>query len=206
MRSAKRPPADEPAATTDEIVEAIQALKPGELVRIRKFAYRRYWTLGRRGAGLSPEDLIQDAMMAILDGRRKWRKSRVDFVKLLIGVIKSLSSHIVDGKARDAFDDVVEYQAPDEDSDALDRMPSAAALSPEEQLEADELEQEATALDAKIRDHFKDDDHALIIYQGLSESMKPAEIRECGLGDKEYDAAQKRLKRGVRKLAEGSQL
>ena len=206
MGSAKRRPADEPPATTDEIAGAIQALKPGELVRIRKFAYLRYWTLGRRGAGLSPEDLIQDAMMAILDGRRKWRKSRVDFVMLLIGVIKSLSSHIVEGKARDAFDDVVEYQAPDEDTDALDRMPSPAALSPEEQLEAEELEREATALDTRIRDHFKDDDHALTIYQGLCESMKPAEIRECGLSEKEYDAAQKRLKRGVRKLAEGSQL
>lgn len=206
MGSAKRRPADEPPATTDEIAAAIQALKPGELLRIRKFAYRRYWTLGRRGAGLSPEDLIQDGMMAILDGRRKWRKSRVDFVMLLIGVIKSLSSHIVEGKARDAFDDVVEYLAPEEDTDALDRMPSPAALSPEEQLEAEELEREAAALHGKIRDHFKDDDHALIIYQGLCESMKPAEIRECGLSEKEYDAAQKRLKRGVRKLAEGSQL
>lgn len=206
MGSAKRRPADEPPATTDEIAAAIQALTTGELLRILKFAYRRYWTLGRRGAGLSPEDLIQDAMMAILDGRRKWPKNRVDFVKLLIGVIQSLSSHIVAGKARDAFDDVVDYQAPEEDSDALDRMPSPAALSPREQLEAEELELEATVLDGKIRDHFKDDDHALTIYQGLCESMKPAEIRECGLSEKEYDAAQKRLKRGVRKLAEGSQL
>lgn len=206
MGSAKRRPADESPATTDEIAAAIGALTPGELVRIRKFAYRRYWTLGRRGAGLSPEDLIQDAMMAILDGRRKWPKSQVDFVKLLIGVIQSLSSHIVAGKARDAFDDVVEYQAPDQDTDALDRMPSSATLSPEAQLEAEELEREAAGLDEKIRDHFKDDDHALTIYQGLCESMKPAEIRECGLSEKEYDAAQKRLKRGVRKLAEGSQL
>jgi DNA-directed RNA polymerase specialized sigma24 family protein len=206
MGSAKRRPAEEPPATTDEIAAAIGALTPGELVRIRKFAYRRHWTLGRRGAGLSPEDLIQDALMAILDGRRKWPKSRVDFVKLLIGVIQSLSSHIVAGKARDAFDDVVEYQAPDQDTDALDRMPSPATLSPQEQLEAEELEREATVLDRRIRDHFKDDDHALTIYQGLCESMKPAEIRECGLSEKEYDAAQKRLKRGVRKLAEGSQL
>jgi DNA-directed RNA polymerase specialized sigma24 family protein len=206
MGSAKRRPADEPPATTDEIAAAIQALRPGELLRIRKFAYRRYWTLGRRGAGLSPEDLIQDAMMAILDGRRKWRKRRVDFVMLIIGVIKSLSSHLVDGKARDAFDDVVEYQAPEEDTDALDRIPSPAALGPEEQLEAEELEREATALDGKIQDYFKDDDHALTVYQGFCESMKPAEIRECGLSEKEYDAAQKRLKRGVRKLAEGSQL
>lgn len=206
MGNAKRRPVDEPPATTDEIASAIEALTPGELIRIRKFAYRRYWTLGRRGAGLSPEDLIQDSMMAILDGRRKWRKSRVDFVKLLTGVVKSLSSHIVEGKARDAFDDVVEHQAPHEDTDALDRMPSPAVLSPEELLEAEALEREATVLDGKIRAHFSDDEHALIVYQGLCESMKPAEIRECGLTEKEYDAAQKRLKRGVRKIAEGSQL
>ncbi len=90
MGSAKRRPADEPPATIDEIAAAIQVLITVELVRIRKFSYRPYLNLGRRGAGLSPEDLIQDAMMAILDGRRKWPKNRVDFVKLLLGVNQSL--------------------------------------------------------------------------------------------------------------------
>lgn len=205
MRRAERRQADEPSATIEEISQAITALTKGDLIRLRKFAYRRYWTLGRRGAGLSPEDLLQNALVAVLEGRRKWRTGRVDFVKLLIGVIQSLSSHIVEGKATDAFDDVVAYEAPDEDTDALDRRPSPAAPTPEEQLQNQELEREAFALDAHIRDHFRDDQHALVVYEGLCENMKPAEIRECGLTEKEFDAAQKRLKRGVKKIAEGGQ-
>jgi hypothetical protein len=205
MRRAERRQADEPPATIDEISEAIVALTKGDLIRLRKFAYRRYWTLGRRGAGLSPEDLLQNALVAVLEGRRKWKKSRVDFVKLLIGVIQSLSSHIVEGKAIDAFDDVVAYEAPDEDTDALDRRPSPAAATPEEQLQNEELEREAFALDAQIRENFRDDDHALIVYEGFCDHMKPAEIRECGLTEKEFDAAQKRLKRGVKRIAEGGQ-
>lgn len=205
MAKAKPREADEPAATIEEITTAINSLTKGELIRLRKFAYRRYWTLGRRGAGLSPEDLLQNALVAVLEGRRKWKKNRVDFVRLLLGVIQSLSSHIVEGKAADAFDDVVAYEAPDEDHDALDRLPSPSAPTPEEVLENDELEREAVALDAQIRDHFKDDDHALMVYEGLCENMKPAEIRGCGLSEKEFDAAQKRLKRGVRKIAEGGE-
>jgi hypothetical protein len=203
MRNAKRQPVDEPPATIDEIADAIGTLTKGDLIRLRKFAYRRYWTLGRRGAGLSPEDLLQNALVAVLEGRRKWLKSRVDFVKFLLGVIQSFSSHIVEGKPSDAFDDVVAYEVADEDTDALDRLPSPAAPTPEQELENAELERQAVALDGRIREHFKDDDHALVVYEGLCDNMKPAEIRECGLTEKEYDAAQKRLKRGVRKIAEG---
>lgn len=32
---------------------------------------------------------------------------------------------------------------------------------------------------------------------------KPAEIRECGLTEKEFDAAQKRLRRGLNRIEEG---
>ena len=73
---------------------------------------------------------MHDPACAVLEGRRKWKRSRVDFVKFLIGVIQSLSSHIVEGKPLDAFDDVVAYEAPDEDTDALDRRPSPAAPTP----------------------------------------------------------------------------
>jgi DNA-directed RNA polymerase specialized sigma24 family protein len=73
MAKAKPREAEEPPATIEEITTAINSLTKGELIRLRKFAYRRYWTLGRRGAGLSPEDLLQNALVAVLEGRRKWK-------------------------------------------------------------------------------------------------------------------------------------
>jgi hypothetical protein len=198
MSKAKGRPADEPPATVEEVKQAIVALTRADLLRLRKFAYHRHWTLGRRRAGRNPEDLLSDALIAVLEGRRKWIRSRVDFVKLLIGVIQSLSSHISAGRPVDAFDDAVSYDAPDNDTDAVDRRPSPTAPTPEEELEAIEL-------DRRIRDRFQDDEHALTMYQGFCEGMTPAEIRDCGLTVHEFDAGAKRLRRGVTRILERSQ-
>lgn len=37
-----------------------------------------------------PEDLLQDAIEAVLSGRRKWPMNRVDFKGLLVGVMRSM--------------------------------------------------------------------------------------------------------------------
>ncbi|MCX6543520.1 MAG: hypothetical protein NTV05_03800 [Acidobacteria bacterium] len=141
---------------------------------------------------------MSDALIAMLEGRRKWCMSRVDFVKFLVGVIQSLSSHISTGRPVDAFDDVVSYSGPAEDTDALSRKLVPAAATPQEELEAIEL-------DRQIREYFKDDDPALTVYQGFCEKMTPAEIRECGFTVHEFDATAKRLRRGVTKMIEGGQ-
>lgn len=60
------------------------------------------------------------------------------------------------GKAIDAFDDLVASEASDEDSDALARRPSPAAPTSDKQLENEELEREATALDGQICEHSKE--------------------------------------------------
>jgi hypothetical protein len=198
MRKAKRQLADEPPATVDEIRAAIAQLTTGDLLRLRKFAYQRHGVLGRRGAGRRPEDLLSDALAAVLEQRRKWSKS-VDFVRFLIGVIQSLSSHLADGKAKDAFDDVVQYVAPDEQTDELRPTDAPSGPTPQEELDAIELDQQ-------IRDHFKNDDHVLTVFDGLCDKMTPAEIRDCGLTTHEFDAAAKRLRRHVRKMYEGGQL
>ena len=205
MGNPKRQSADEPPATIEEVTEAIAALTKGDLLRLRKYSHYRYRTLGRRGAGRNSDDLLSDALIDILEKRRKWKRSHVDFVKFLTGVIQSLSSHISEGKSIDAFDDVVSYVASDNDSDALDRLASSSAPTPHEELEAIELEQDAVGLDGRIRDHFRDDGHALMVYEGLCENMKPAEIRDCGLTVKEFDSARKRFERGVKKLVQGGQ-
>jgi hypothetical protein len=141
----------------------------------------------------------RDALIAVLEHRRKWQKNHVDFVKFLIGVIQSLSSHLADGKAQDAFDDAVQYVAPDEETDGLRPTDAPSGPTPQEELDAIELDQQ-------IRDHFKDDDHALTVYDGLCDNMTPGEIRDCGLTTHEFDAAAKRLRRRVTNMCEGGQL
>ena len=199
MGKPKRPPEDDSPATVAEVREAIANLTKADLLRLRKYAHQRHGVLGRRGAGRRPEDLLSDALIAALEHRRKWSKSRVDFVKFLIGVIQSLSSHLADGKALDAFDDVVQYVTPDEDTDGLRPTDAPSGPTPQEELDAIEL-------DRQIRSHFDGDDHALTVYDGFCDKMTPAEIRDCGLSTHEFDAAAKRLRRRVAKMIEGGQL
>src|SRR5690349_5849511 len=115
----KRPPADPIPANRQEIEQAIEGLTEAELVRLQKIATFRHRSLGTRGAGRNEGDLLSDAIIAVLEGRRKWFKEKVDFMGFLQGVMRSLASHIRDGKATDAFDEL----APNpvyEDEDAED--------------------------------------------------------------------------------------
>ena len=95
-----------PPATQDEIEEAIQALTQAQLVHLETIAWFSHRALGPRGAGRNEGDILSDAIIAILERRRKWVKDNCDFMTFLKGVMRSLASHIRDGKASDAFDDI----------------------------------------------------------------------------------------------------
>ena len=185
-------------ATQGEIEEAIQALTPAQLVRLEKIAWFRHRALGRRGAGRNAGDLFSDAIIAVLEGRRKWVKDNCDFMTFLQGAMRSLASHIRDGKATDAFDEIAPNPENDDNAeDFPEQIPSQAPVDPERPL----LERD---LDGQVRERFKNDAVVLLVYEAFLEKMKPADIRSClGITENEYHAAAKRLRRAVRGLAEG---
>jgi DNA-directed RNA polymerase specialized sigma24 family protein len=194
----KRPPGEPEPATREEIEKALEALTDAQLVRLEKSSAFRHRSLGTRGAGRNEGDLLSDAIIATLEGRRKW-KPNIDFMTFLAGVMRSLASHIRKGKAVDAFDDIAPNPVNDEDDseDFVEQIPTAAPVDPERQLLAREL-------DGRIREHFKDDPVELLVYESFLEKMKPAQIQEClGIDEKEYNAAAKRLRRATRTMAKG---
>jgi hypothetical protein len=196
----KRPPADKTPATKEEIEEALAALTDAQVIRLTKVSAYRHGTLGARRAGRHEGDLLSDAITAMLEGRRKWIKANVALVPFLLGVMKSLASHIRTGKAVDAFDELTPNPANDDDDNAEDfveQIPTAAPIDPERILRAREL-------DGQVRERFKEDPEVLLVYEAFLDKMKPAEIQSClGLSEKEYNAAALRLRRGVEKLAKG---
>ena len=194
----KTPPAAEPA-TTEEIEQAVSALTDAQLVRLNKVSAFRTASLGTRAVGRNPGDILSDAIIAILERRRKWIKANVDFMPLLLGVMKSLTSHIRTGKPLDAFDEIAPNPVNEEDDadEFVQQIPTAAPVDPERQLLASDL-------DKQIRQRFNDDPEVLLVYEAFLEKMKPAEIQTClGLSEKEYNAAAKRLRRAVDRLVEG---
>ena len=147
----------------------------------------------------SEGDLLSDAIIATLEGRRKWIKANVDFLYFIKGVMRSLASHIRAGKPIDAFDDIAPnpVNAEDDSEDFVEQIPTAAPVDPERQLLAHDL-------DKQIRERFTDDPVVLLVYESFLEKMKPADIQSClGIDEKEYNAAAKRLRRATRSLAKG---
>jgi hypothetical protein len=185
-------------ATQDEIEQALAALTEAQLVRLNESAAFRHRGLGARGAGRHETDILSDAIIAVLEGRRKWIRSNVDFVPFILGVMKSLASHIRSGKARDAFDETESKLVTDDDEPGfVETFPAPPSVDPERQALACEL-------DRQIRERFWDDPLVLLVYESLLQKMTPAEIRSCSrIDEKEYNATAKRLRRAVRSLAVG---
>ncbi len=185
-------------ATQEKIEEAIRTLTPAQLVRLEKLAWFRHGTLGRRGAGRSEGDLLSDAIIAALDGRRKWVKENCSFMKFLDSTMRSLASHIRDGRAADAFDEIAPSPKNTDDSeDFPERVPTQTPVAPAPPLREPDL-------DRQVRELFKNDAVVLLVYESFLDGMKPADIRSClGITENEYHAAAKRLRRAVRRLAEG---
>jgi len=89
---------DRAGATRDEFYQAVEALTPGELLKLNNFAAYRVRGLGRSACGRTWEDLLSEAMLKILEGTanngsgRLWNRN-VDLVTLLCGAMRSISSH-----------------------------------------------------------------------------------------------------------------
>lgn len=194
----KGPPVNRTPATKEEIEEALAALTDAEVIRLTEVSAYRHGSLGARRAGRHEGDILSDAITAILEGRRKWIKANVAFVPFILGVMKSVTSHIRTGKALDAFDEITPNPANDEEAeDFVEQIPTAAPVDSERLLRAREL-------DGQIRERFKEDPEVLLVYEAFLEKMKPAEIQSClGLSEKEYNAAALRLRRAAEKLAKG---
>jgi hypothetical protein len=83
---------EETAATPVEINQAINTLRPAELLRLKKYAQFRIKGLGRASQGRNAEDLLYEALNATLGGNRQWNTS-VSFPVHLRGAMRSISSH-----------------------------------------------------------------------------------------------------------------
>lgn len=181
-------------APIDEIEHAISQLTEVQRNRLRQFSQYRHQSLGSRRTGRDPDDLLSDAIVAVLEGRRKWNRGKVDFFNFLVGVIRSLCSHIRDGRPTDAFDEIDSSESA---AKSLRSDGPGTASTVQDDLEA-------RALDEEIRRRFKDDACVTLIYESLLQGMSPKEIQGClEISTKKYDASVKRLRRAVSKMRRG---
>ena len=153
-----------------EILAAVQSLTVSNKTALIRVA-RAY----ARKTGYGHEDLIQEAYMRVLDGKRGWPKN-VAAVPFLCGVMRSI-----------AWD----WRAEDYDENA-----DVELIGYEDRTAAARIDMQ------KIIDMFNDDPIAQTIIIGMMEGARGEELRNVsGLAQTEYESKRTKIRRRIEKLA-----
>jgi len=191
------PPA---AATRDEIDQAIEALTPGQLIKLKKYAAWRTRGLGRASLGRDAEVLLQDALTSTIVGAeglgegRRWNKN-VDFVKHLTEAMRSISDHW-----RTQFDEgepLLESEVVTVTAEGEEYSPLAAVSSEDPPADRALLAKEEVR---HVFDLFKEDNEAILVFEGWVDGMTGPEIMELGLTKHQYEATVKRIRYAVERM------
>lgn len=168
-----------------QVTAAIRALSPFDLKRLRLVALRFAWT------GWDPDDLLQEALMRMLDGRRNC-PAGLDMAVALSGVVKSIASERTDAAKHVPILELVPSHG---DEEAPKPM-----ITPE-QLRDDLTPERILAgrqeLDA-IRELFKADPPAEAVFDGMMAGYEGAELSEVSdIAQTELATVRKRIARRI---------
>jgi hypothetical protein len=213
---AKQKSAAQRAATTEEILQAIEKLTDADTVRLDQFARYRILRIGRRAAaGRTYEDLFQESVSRLLTGPRHWYPDEgVTFVKCLEEIIRSVSSAWAGLRHRNA--DSPEYAALE--SDLMYRNDESKLVSPFEKLRSGtqnaeqikiELEEDAAtqetakAIRDTIMNHFENDEPAMLVLMCMEDGKKGPEIQaELNMTEPQYRTVTRRIQRNAKRIRE----
>ena len=186
-------------ASQDAIFEALAGLSKDNFRLIDYWANKlAFGTVYADGMAL-----FDEAVERALDGRRKWDPAKVQFMEFLRNTMASLSNNDRTGHHARTIANVSALVGDQDVPD--DEFLSAVSPLPKNSVEDTLIAQEER--EALLRDYdalyayFSDDEEVFFILEAMEQGLIGSKIKaHCGLGDKEYVAARKRLDRGVMKL------
>jgi RNA polymerase sigma-70 factor (ECF subfamily) len=174
-------PEGSPTFSPEEFEERLQALSEADILRLEMIAQYR-----AKCCGLSPKQLIQEAVTRVLEGSRHCPK-HVKVVPFLAQVMRSLSSG--EYKAQNRKPEFVSLSSLTE----AGFDPPDPSATPEEQWLS---RQHFKKLWEKIRVIFSDDAISLDILEYLTEGYEAEEIRkDLGLDQTTYDSKRRFIRR-----------
>ena len=181
-------PGTEFTSLRERVRSAIESMSESDLLKVRSFAQWRIRGLGRKARGRTAEDLLHEAVVASLEGRRVWC-AHVDFVNHLCGAMRSISSNW----KQQYGEEYLESELSDALGDRAIDFP-ATASDPEKLF----LLEEEFAVIATI---LADDPVALCVAQclGAGYTAKEAQLA-LELSPREYATAVRRLRRRLKAL------
>ena len=176
-------------ATREEVIEAIGALSDLEHQKLGLIS--RFWHGQRQlfRLGVEADELLSEAYVSTLSGRRKWRKARVTLVKHLDESMRSISGHCLE-KART-------ITAGKRDVQGLARVHEQRTRP----IVLDPSTEARIGLEA-IRAAFSDDPSALRVLECRAEGMTAEEARlHLSLTKTDYETITRRILRKFVKYA-----
>lgn len=196
-------------ASKEEIVEAVTHARRDALAKQRVMkAATLIWSRSKLVKHeCQPEDILQDAIEAVLLGRRKWPKNRVDFLGLLIGVMRSLvsSQDKTLTLAKNNLDVTMEHElhplGEDQEPQNLEEIAADTETTESRVLRKEQEGLEESLLTILRSKYSPTDTPGLILDKVREGHSTQAEIREAlGVADSVYWNAWKVLLRAAEKL------
>ena len=189
----------EKVATVDEISEAIEKLLPEEWGKLYAYAKNRARMMALYGAALDAGDLVQSAIIGLLEQRRTWNPKKVTFIGVLMGAIRSIASNHKDKSLKSGYSvpesQLVSGDEDDESGTPIELHPDSR-LNPEQQMVSAEDEKDITRLVGELYDFFEGDAEARLVMDGWSEGLSGTEIIEAlEIDRKGYETIAKRVRR-----------
>lgn len=146
-----------------------------------------------------PKDFVQDAILRVFEGRRKWDKQHYpDIIDFLKGVVDSLiSNEINSSKNKNEENSVAAIVENSEKSFNSEIVSSPEEVLVEEEEQEEYLEAQSQQYE-EVMDAIKDDDDLLIYVEYLKKGYKPAEVsKKMGVEISEVYNLTKKLKRRI---------
>lgn len=172
---------EEKAATPDQIRAAIESLTEADFERLDEFAKNRVRRLGPKAARITAGELLNEAVISILDGTRRWNPEKVDLPGLLIGAMRSITSNWA--RKYDPDEGLVlesDLKRPGSDGEAGTTVFDTAESkepNPEQVLLASELSREQLLVE-RIEQIFTDDPDANWVLECWADGMDGPAIKQ----------------------------
>ncbi len=189
-------------ATRDEVVSACLALRIGaseeDSKRLLGYAASQLRMRQIPSNHLTEEELVQNAFLAVLSGRRKWFLRREPFISFMFGVILSLARDVrrtKAGKLDKATASLDELRSRLDDGELIPGEMEVDLELPDEILQAKQQ------FEAFQRD-FEDDYAAWCVLECMREkglSGKETQ-KHLGISENEFNAARQRIGRRLNKF------
>jgi len=190
-------------ASPDEVRQAIASLTEAESVKLRRLAERASFRLRRKVWGAAAKDILQEAMLRVLQEKRHWKPQKVDFVGLLVGIITSIESdwrkRADRGETPVLETDLTTTNSEGETVPTVLQQAADHRPTPEQKLiESEALTQEQ--LFQQIEELFSDDPLAALIFSEWQRGTNGPEIMKAlDLTRQDYDTAVRRMDRAIEK-------